>query len=86
MFHSIVQQTIKKSGVPPLTLFTSQDDKLHSKLCRAVSSYYSMSTLVQFKLFVDSTTTESLRQLYQPYANDNTVLDFCIWLQYYALM
>ncbi|KAM0443872.1 hypothetical protein ACHAQK_002618 [Fusarium lateritium] len=43
-----------------------------------------MSTLVQFEPFVDSTTTEFFRQLDQRYANENAVLDFGTWLQYYA--
>ncbi|VUC32403.1 unnamed protein product [Clonostachys rosea] len=79
-----VQQTINKSGVPLLTLFTSQNERFHSKLRRAVSNAYAMSTLVQFEPFVDSTTTEFFRQLDQRYANRNTVLDFGTWLQYYA--
>ncbi|KAH6957379.1 cytochrome P450 [Fusarium avenaceum] len=78
------QQTLNSSGQPLLTLFTSQDERFHSKLRRAVSNAYAMSTLVQFEPFVDSTTTEFFRQLDLRYANENAVLDFGTWLQYYA--
>ncbi|KAH7195432.1 cytochrome P450 [Fusarium oxysporum] len=79
-----VQQTINKSGKRLITLFTSQDEKFHSQLRRSVSNAYAMSTLVQFEPFVDSTTTEFFKQLDQRYANQNDVLDFGTWLQYYA--
>ncbi|VTT64825.1 unnamed protein product [Fusarium fujikuroi] len=79
-----VQQTINKSGKRLITLFTSQDEKFHSQLRRSVSNAYAMSTLVQFEPFVDSTTTELFKQLDQRYANQNDVLDFGTWLQYYA--
>ncbi|EGU74661.1 hypothetical protein HZS61_005666 [Fusarium oxysporum f. sp. conglutinans] len=79
-----VQQTINKSGKRLITLFTSQDEKFHSQLRRSVSNAYAMSTLVQFEPFVDSTTTEFFKQLDQRYANQNDILDFGTWLQYYA--
>ncbi|KAM0541732.1 hypothetical protein ACHAPJ_013137 [Fusarium lateritium] len=79
-----VQQTVNKSGKRLITLFTSQDDKFHAKLRRAVSNAYAMSTLVQFEPFVDSTTTEFFKQLDERYASQNAILDFGTWLQYYA--
>ncbi|KAF5981288.1 cytochrome P450 monooxygenase [Fusarium bulbicola] len=79
-----VQQTLNKSGKRLITLFTSQDEKFHSQLRRSVSNAYAMSTLVQFEPFVDSTTTEFFKQLDQRFANQNDVLDFGTWLQYYA--
>ncbi|KAF5672009.1 cytochrome P450 monooxygenase [Fusarium heterosporum] len=79
-----VQQTINKSGKRLITLFTSQDERFHSKLRRAVSNAYAMSTLVQFEPFVDSTTTNFFKQLNERYANQNAILDFGTWLQYYA--
>ncbi|KAJ0142276.1 Uncharacterized protein HZ326_14890 [Fusarium oxysporum f. sp. albedinis] len=83
-YGSPVQQTINKSGKRLITLFTSQDEKFHSQLRRSVSNAYAMSTLVQFEPFVDSTTTEFFKQLDQRYANQNDILDFGTWLQYYA--
>jgi len=79
-----VQQTVAR-GQPLFTLFTSTDDKFHAKLRRGVSSAYSMTTLVQFEPFVDSTTAEFLKQLDARFARgSDTVCDFSKWLQYYA--
>ncbi|KAF9693475.1 hypothetical protein EKO04_008401 [Ascochyta lentis] len=81
-----VQQTLGK-GVPLKTLFTSTDEAFHSKLRRAVSNAYAMTSLIQFEPLVDSTTTEFLKQLKQRYADnvdDSGVCDFGAWLQYYA--
>lgn len=69
------------------TLFTSTDERFHSKLRRAVSNAYAMTSLVQFEPLVDSTTTEFLKQLKQRYADkadEAGVVDFGAWLQYYA--
>lgn len=69
------------------TLITSTDEVFHSKLRRAVSNAYAMTSLVQFEPLVDSTTTEFLKQLKQRYADkadDSGVVDFGRWLQYYA--
>lgn len=85
--RSTCQQTLNNKGSRLLTLFTSQDEKFHAKLRRAVSNAYAMSTLVQFEPFVDSTTTEFLHQLEQHFANrpgEAGVCDFGTWLQYYA--
>jgi len=79
-----VQQTVAK-GQPLFTLFTSTDDRFHAKLRRGVSSAYSMTTLVQFEPFVDSTTSQFLKQLNTKYAcGSGTICDFSKWLQYYA--
>lgn len=81
-----MQQTLAK-GVPLKTLFTSTDERFHSKLRRAVSNAYAMTSLVQFEPLVDSTTTEFLKQLKQRYADKADgagVVDFGAWLQYYA--
>ncbi|EXJ79480.1 hypothetical protein A1O1_08744 [Capronia coronata CBS 617.96] len=81
-----VQQTIAK-GRRLYTLFTSTDEKFHARLRRAVSSAYSMSTLVQFEPLVDSTTSAFLDRLQQGFADKpgpSGVCDFGTWLQYYA--
>jgi cytochrome P450 len=69
------------------TLLTSTDEAFHAKLRRAVNNAYAMTSLVQFEPLVDSTTTEFLRQLNQRYADkvdDCGIVDFGVWLQYYA--
>ncbi|KEF50973.1 uncharacterized protein A1O9_12971 [Exophiala aquamarina CBS 119918] len=80
-----VQQPVTKDGFVLQGLFSTTDEKYHAKLRRAVANAYAMSTLVQFEPFVDSTTTEFLKQLSQRYADKpDTVCDFSRWLQFYA--
>ncbi|KAM0273135.1 hypothetical protein ACHAQH_008484 [Verticillium albo-atrum] len=68
-------------------MFNTTDEKFHAKLRRAVSSAYSMSTLVNFEPLVDSTSEEFLRQLKHRFTRNeqaNGELDFGQWLQFYA--
>lgn len=79
-----VQQTLAK-GRPLHTLFNTTDEKFHAKLRRAVSNAYSMSTLVHFQPYVDSTTKEFLHQIKTRYADrPGCSCNFGAWLQYYA--
>lgn len=70
------------------SLFTTQDVAYHSKLRRAISNAYSLSTLVNFEPLVDSTTTIFLEELERRFASDKSsspaICDFGAWLQYYA--
>lgn len=66
-------------------MFNTTDEEFHAKLRRAVSNAYAMSSLVQFEPFVDSTTTEFLKQLSERYADrPDGICDFSAWLQFYA--
>ncbi|KAM5345996.1 hypothetical protein ACJ41O_011857 [Fusarium nematophilum] len=68
-------------------MFNTANEKYHATLRRSVSNAYAMSTLVTFEPFVDSTTTEFLKQLKRRYANqlgDEGICDLGAWLQYYA--
>ncbi|EPE03093.1 pisatin demethylase [Ophiostoma piceae UAMH 11346] len=79
-------KSIAKGHALP-SLFNTTDEKFHAKLRRAVSNAYAMSTLVGFEPFVDSTTTEFVRQLRLQFADRcdaSGVCDFGSWLQYYA--
>ncbi|KPM37968.1 hypothetical protein AK830_g8610 [Neonectria ditissima] len=81
-----VQQALAK-GKKLETMFNTANETYHSKLRRSVSSAYAMSTLVTFEEFVDSTSTEFLKQLKLRYADrpgDEGICDFGAWLQYYA--
>lgn len=79
-----VQQTLAK-GQPLLTLFTSTDEGYHSKLRRAVSNAYAMSTLVQSEPYIDSTTTEFIRQIQSRFADKpGKICDLGFWLQLFA--
>ncbi|KAF4955349.1 hypothetical protein FSARC_11883 [Fusarium sarcochroum] len=68
-------------------MFNTANDRYHARLRRSVSNAYAMSTLVTFEPFVDSTSTEFIRQLKLRFAdrsNDAGVCDFGAWLQFYA--
>jgi hypothetical protein len=79
-----VQQTISR-GRPLLTLFTSTDTAFHTRLRRAVSNAYSMSTLVQFEPYIDSTTHTFLRQIERKLQGQTDMeIDLGAWLQWYA--
>ncbi|KAH6995544.1 cytochrome P450 [Ilyonectria sp. MPI-CAGE-AT-0026] len=81
-----VQQALAK-GRRLETMFNTANEKYHARLRRSVSNAYAMSTLVNFEPFVDSTTTEFLKQLKLRFANqpgNEGVCDFGAWLQYYA--
>ncbi|KAH8645947.1 cytochrome P450 [Ilyonectria robusta] len=82
-----VQKPIAKDGTPLEGLFSTTNEKYHAKLRRAISSAYSMSTLVQFEPLMDSTTAKFLEQLSERYADRHGadgVCDLGAWLQYYA--
>ncbi|CEI60005.1 unnamed protein product [Fusarium venenatum] len=81
-----VQQALAK-GKRLETMFNTANDKYHARLRRSVSNAYAMSTLVTFEPFVDSTSTEFIRQLKLRFAdrsNDAGICDFGAWLQFYA--
>ena len=81
-----MQQTVAK-GHALQSLFNTTDEKFHAKLRRAVSNAYAMSTLVGFEPFVDSTSTEFIKQLKQRFADRKDasgICDFGAWLQFYA--
>ncbi|KAL6366194.1 hypothetical protein LRP88_00291 [Fusarium phalaenopsidis] len=81
-----VQQALAK-GNRLETMFNTANDRYHARLRRSVSNAYAMSTLVAFEPFVDSTSTEFLKQLKLRFADrpgDEGICDFGAWLQYYA--
>jgi hypothetical protein len=68
-------------------LFNTKDEDFHAKLRRSVANAFAMSTLVQFEPLVDSTITAFTDQLDQRFVDKpgpEGVLDFGMWLQYYA--
>ncbi|KAF4979782.1 hypothetical protein FZEAL_4086 [Fusarium zealandicum] len=81
-----VQQALAR-GKKLETMFNTANERYHAKLRRAVSNAYAMSTLVTFEPFVDSTSTEFLKQLKSRFADrpgSEGICDFGAWLQYYA--
>ncbi len=64
-------------------VFTT-DEAQHAAMKRPVAQAYSLSTLVEYEPFIDSTTAVLLSRLDELYAGTNQVCDLGQWLQYYA--
>jgi len=78
-----VQQSVANGHRLP-SLFSTTDEGFHAQLRRSVNSAFSMSTLVQYEPFVDSTTEIFLSQTDKLYAQTGQSCDFSNWLQFYA--
>ena len=66
-------------------LFATQDESLHRMLKKPIASVYSMTTLVSFEPFVDSTISVFFEQLDKRFVETSTVCDWGVWLQYFAV-
>ncbi len=66
------------------SLFSTTSEPFHAQLRRSVNSAFSMSTLIQYEPFVDSTTELFLSQTEKLYANTGMACNFSRWLQFYA--
>ena len=66
------------------SLFSTVSERFHSQLRRCVNSAFSMSTLIQYEPFVDSTTELFLSQTEKIYADSRLGCNFSRWLQFYA--
>lgn len=78
-----VQQSISKGHRLP-SLFSTTSEPFHASLRRSVNSAFSMSTLIQYEPFVDSTTELFLTQTENLYVSPNKPCNFSKWLQFYA--
>ncbi|OBT90628.1 hypothetical protein VE02_00484 [Pseudogymnoascus sp. 03VT05] len=78
-----VQQSVSNGHRLP-SLFSTTDNTFHANLRRSINSAFSMSTLVQYEPFVDSTTSLFLTQTDKLYASPGITCDFARWLQFYA--
>ena len=65
------------------SLFTTRDEKYHQKYKRPIASAYSMSTLVEFEPFVDSTTKFFMSRL-DEFVESGAAFNIGMWLQMYA--
>lgn len=65
-------------------LFATQDESLHRFLKRPIASTYSMSNLVTFEKYVDSTMKVFFEQLDQRFVRSGRVCNFGLWLQMFA--
>lgn len=66
-------------------IFNTQDASLHSSLRRPIANIYSMSNLVEFEPYVDSTIRVLLRQLEDARPGPGKAVDLGKWLQWFAL-
>ncbi|KAL2075965.1 hypothetical protein VTL71DRAFT_908 [Oculimacula yallundae] len=78
-----VQQSVAGGHRLP-SLFSTTSEPFHAQLRRSVNSAFSMSTLIQYEPFVDSTTELFLNQTDKIYASTKDGCDFARWLQFYA--
>ncbi|EKD16694.1 uncharacterized protein L3040_001435 [Drepanopeziza brunnea f. sp. 'multigermtubi'] len=78
-----VQQSVAGGHRLP-SLFSTTSEPFHAQLRRSVNSAFSMSTLIQYEPFVDSTTELFLAQTDKLYAETGKGCNFARWLQFYA--
>lgn len=78
-----VQMAVSKGHRLP-SLFSTTSEPFHAQLRRSVNSAFSMSTLIQYEPFVDSTTELFLSQTEKLYAETGAACNFSRWLQFYA--
>ena len=65
-------------------LFTTQDENMHRRLRQPIASIYSMTNLVGFEPFVDSTIRFFFEQIDTRFVATNNVCDLSSWLQAFA--
>lgn len=79
---------MKPRGKPLPGIFAAQDEAVHRSLKKAVSGAYSMSTLVNFEPYVDTTLRVFCEQLEASFVNESggisPICDFGQWLQMFA--
>jgi len=78
-----VQQSVAGGHRLP-SLFSTTSEAFHAQLRRSVNSIFSMTNLIQYEPFVNSTTELFLSQTDKLYASTGTSCDFARWLQFYA--
>ncbi|PBP18060.1 cytochrome P450-like protein [Diplocarpon rosae] len=78
-----VQQSVAGGRRLP-SLFSTTSEAFHAQLRRSVNSAFSMSTLIQYEPFVDSTTELFLNRTAELFASPGVGCDFARWLQFYA--
>ena len=76
-------QTLNR-GKPVRNIFNTPDADLHRRLKKPIASIYSLTSLISFEPYVDSTTEVFFEQLDNRYAQTGKVCDFGTWLQRFA--
>jgi hypothetical protein len=65
-------------------LFNTQDEKLHRAMKKPIAGIYSMSNLVGFEQYVDSTIDYFFRRLEEAHDITHQPCDLTNWLQWFA--
>ncbi|ERF68113.1 hypothetical protein EPUS_06924 [Endocarpon pusillum Z07020] len=81
-FYHVILPMSKGKVMPGL--FATQDEALHRTLKKPIASIYSMTNLVSFEPFVDSTIGVFFEQLDKRFVKTGAVCDWDVWLQYFA--
>lgn len=66
-------------------LFATQDEAEHRMLKKPIAATYSMTNLVSFESFVDSTIQCFFAQLDKRFVEPGLPCDWGTWLQYFAV-
>jgi hypothetical protein len=66
------------------TIFATQDEILHRTLKKPIAGIYSMSNLLSFEPYVDSTISFFFQRLDKLFAETGAVCDLGMWLQMFA--
>ncbi|KAL8827910.1 MAG: hypothetical protein Q9191_002899 [Dirinaria sp. TL-2023a] len=81
-FYPVLQPHAKGAAMPGL--FNTQDEDLHRIMKKPIASIYSMTNLVSFEPYVDSTMSVFCKELDSRFANTGDVCDLGVWLQRFA--
>ncbi|KAK3994997.1 putative cytochrome P450 pisatin demethylase-like protein [Cladorrhinum sp. PSN332] len=65
-------------------LFNTQDETLHRAMKRPIAGYYSMTNLVEFEPYVDTTIRFFLKRLEEVQKQSQKACDLGTWLQWFA--
>lgn len=60
------------------------DEPAHAAMKRSIAQTYSLSTLVEFETFIDSTTAVLFSRLDETFAGSEEACDLGEWLQFFA--
>ncbi|KAK1764032.1 cytochrome P450 [Phialemonium atrogriseum] len=78
-----VQQSLSQ-GRPLENLFNTRNEDFHAAIRRPIANAYSMTTLLKYEPFVDTTSRVFLQRLNELYGDTGKACDLGTWLQYYA--
>lgn len=81
-FYPALQPHARGAAMPGL--FNTQDENLHRVLKKPIASIYSMSNLVSFEPYVDTTMSVFFKELDTRFAETGEVCDLGVWLQRFA--